>query len=173
VSRRYGYVGPEALRRAAASAEGGEPILSVAELSRWLSRQRQEESFGLIAATYVVDVEGRLLLADRRSEHVACSRGAPVLAAGEIFLEPGEPPAVHAVSNLSTGYCPEPESWGAVEAALDRLGVAHPGWFTEEFTFRRCPVCGGHNLVKDGELWCELCRAQLPAQWNFDSEAAE
>jgi hypothetical protein len=67
-------------------------------------------------------------------------------------------------SNQSTGYCPEPESWTAVAAALDRIGVPHPGGFTLEIMFRRCPKCGERNMVKDG--WF-ACGAELPKEWNL------
>jgi hypothetical protein len=74
---------------------------------------------------------------------------------------------VEEVSNLSTGFCPEPESWDAVEEALDRLGVLHPGRFTTEHIYRLCPQCGGRNLVKDEVFECLVCGSELPQGWNF------
>jgi len=71
------------------------------------------------------------------------------------------------VSNQSTGFCPEPESWPAVAAALDRIGIPHPGRFTQEVVLRRCLTCGQRNIVKDGWFVCEVCGADLPAAWNF------
>ena len=71
------------------------------------------------------------------------------------------------VSNQSTGYCPEPESWPAVAAALGRIGVRHPGQFTTEVVFRRCVKCGERNVVKGGWFVCGVCEAELPQQWNF------
>jgi hypothetical protein len=126
--------------------------------------------------TFVIDLEGILRLAPRRSEHVACAGGRPVLSAGEITLEQGPDGwEVTSVTNQSTGYCPEGSSWPAVSRALDRIGVPHPGRFTDEFTFRRCPRCGERNLVRDGDFTCALCDAGLPASWNFgdDVSAAE
>jgi hypothetical protein len=122
---------------------------------------------GLVAATFIVSVEGWLHLASRRSEHVACAGGREVLSAGEMFFD--NPPVVRAVavSNLSTGYCPEPESWVAVAGALDRAAILHPGRFTSAFLFRRCPSCGERNLVKDEFFVCALCDAELPPTWNF------
>jgi hypothetical protein len=75
------------------------------------------------------------------------------------------------VTNQSTGYCPEPESWPAVATALDRIGVAHPGRFTQEIVFRRCTACGERNVVKDGWYVCGSCGADLPADWNFGPSA--
>jgi hypothetical protein len=118
--------------------------------------------------TFVIDLQGDLRLAPRRSEHVACAGGGPVLSAGEItFAEgPGGWEATE-VSNQSTGYCPEASSWPVVGRALDRAGVAHPGRFTDEFVFRRCPRCGERNVVKDDYFTCAVCGGELPAWWNF------
>jgi hypothetical protein len=71
------------------------------------------------------------------------------------------------ITNLSTGFCPEPESWEAVRDALDRIGVRHPGQFTSCFVFRRCPGCGGRNVVKEGVFECAVCGSELPPEWNF------
>ena len=72
-----------------------------------------------------------------------------------------------AVSNQSTGYCPDVRCWPAVATALERAGLAHPGRFTTAIIFRRCPACGERNLVKDDHYVCALCDAELPAAWNF------
>ncbi len=155
----YAYVGPERIRAAAVGAPAGEAIRSAADLARWLGAQG-----GDTAATFVIDRDGHLRIADRRSEHVACAGGDAVQSAGEIFFDGG---AAVEVTNLSTGYCPEPSSWPAVARALDRAGIDHPGGFTVELEFRRCPACGERNLIKDGVLVCAICDAELPAGWNF------
>ena len=162
----YPYVGEETTRQAAARQPGGIVVESRADLARWLAANREGLAEG---ATFVVDRAGRLRLAPRRSEHVACAGGGPVLAAGEMFFRPGAGAVtvVAEVSNLSTGYCPPPESWPAVAAVLDRLGVAYPGRFTTEVVFRRCEKCGERNVVKDGWLVCAVCGASLPALWNL------
>ena len=151
---------------------GGRHIGSPSELRSLLS-----EGYGpaarkeLIAATFVIDAEGRLRLADRHSEHVACASGNPVLSAGEMFFASArEIIVVEEVSNLSTGYCPEPRSWYAVGEALDWLGVSHPGRFTTEVVFRRCPECGERNVVKDAWFECQVCGGELPDVWNFETE---
>ena len=72
-----------------------------------------------------------------------------------------------AASNLSTGYCPEPASWPWLAAVLDRAGIEHPGRFTSEFIFRRCPSCDERNLVKDAHFVCAICGEDLPQLWNF------
>jgi hypothetical protein len=166
--RLYRYVGPEAIRSRAASAPGGTPISSQEDLRAWLDGQKGSRSVGQVAATFVIDQTGSLRLADRCSEHVACAAGGPVLSAGEMFFLSAEMIIVEGVSNLSTGYCPEHVSWGAVARALDEIGVDHPGRFTTEIVFRRCPECGERNVVKDGWFACEVCGGGLPEFWNFE-----
>src|SRR5437870_865826 len=110
--RLYSYVGPPELARRA-TGPGGRIISSADDLRRWLAETAQtgEE----VIATFVVDAEGRLRIADRHSEHVACAGRQPVRAAGEItFAITHKHIHAVAVSNQSIGYCPEPESWPSV-----------------------------------------------------------
>ncbi len=169
----YRYVGPReiAARVAEGDALGFRPP-SARGLGEWLRQtQPAPDGDGLFPVTFVVDEEGHLRVADRRSEHVACAGGRPVRSAGELFLlaAPG-PVRVARATNQSTGYYPEPESWPAVAAALDRIGVPHPERFTEEFTLRRCTACGQRNVVKDGWFVCGVCGADLPEKWNAEAE---
>lgn len=156
--RRYAYVGPAEIRERHAGDSPGVAIRSAAELARMTS--------DTIVLTYVVTLDGVLRVADRRSEHVACAGGDPVLAAGELTAT--RDGAVIEASNQSTGYCPKPDCWPALRDALERAGVEHPGRFTREFVFRRCLACGERNLVKDEWFECSLCGAELPERWNFD-----
>ena len=163
--RHYTYVGPEHVRAAAAASPAGTPIGSRDALARWIAAQVVEAEDAMITATFVVTLDGALLVANRRSEHVACASGQAVLSAGEMrFALDG---ARVVVSNQSTGYCPEPASWPAVAEALDRAGIAHGPRFDDEITFRRCVKCGERNLVKDGWFVCAICDATLPETWNF------
>jgi hypothetical protein len=169
--RSYRYVGPEHVRAAAADSAPAAAIDALADLASWLREHRDAREGDAVPATFVITPDERLRIAPRRSEHVACAGGQAVLSAGEIFFAlatAGAPARAIAVSNLSTGYCPEPASWPAVAAAFDRAGVAHPGRFTSAFVFRRCPACGERNLVKDDFFACAICGADLPAAWNFD-----
>ncbi|MBE1530177.1 hypothetical protein [Actinomadura algeriensis] len=142
----YVYVGPAELFGEVDPDAFGEPVGADAA-------RLQDEPF-----TYVVDLDGVLRLAPRRSEHVACAGGRPVLAAGEIAFEGGR---VVEVTNQSTGYCPGPESWTAVAEALDRAGLDRPDGFTDTFVFRRCPSCAELNVVKDEYYVCVFCDADL------------
>lgn len=74
---------------------------------------------------------------------------------------------VSEISNQSTGYCPDPDSWPAAAEALDRAGLAHPRYFTAALLFRRCPDCVERNVVREGDFRCALCGAELPRWWNL------
>jgi len=69
-----------------------------------------------------------------------------------------------------TRYCPEPESWPAVAAALDKAGIPHPNGFTCAFLFRLCENCGQTNIVKEGDFTCAACGAELKQEWNFSHD---
>ncbi len=151
-ARIYQYVGPAEVLAAARPVVLGRAVLSREEITS------EGEPF-----TFVIDLEGTLRLAPRRSEHVACAGGRPVLSAGEITFEPGSGGwEATSVTNQSTGYCPEANSWPTVARALDKIRVPHPGRFTDEFTFRRCLQCGERNIVRDRYFTCAICDADLP-----------
>jgi hypothetical protein len=162
----YEYVGPAAIRARCADGPLGCLVSTPADLLAWV------DDGEVRAVTFVVDADGNLRIADRHSEHVACAGGGPVRSAGELFLRrAGDSVEVAEASNQSTGYCPEPESWPAVAAALDAAGIGHPGCFTTAILFRRCPGCGERSIVKDAWFVCPLCGADLPAAWNFTSRS--
>jgi hypothetical protein len=166
--RLYAYVGPPEILDASRSANSGAVIKRHEELLEWLrSNSADTDLDGSLTVTFVVDKNGDLRLAPRRSEHVACAAGGPVLSAGEMmFASTGE---VIDVNNHSTGFCPEPESWPVCEKALSRLGVDHPGGFTKSVVFRLCPKCKERNVVKDEWFSCDLCGSDLPNEWNFQT----
>ncbi|RZT77884.1 hypothetical protein EV382_1055 [Micromonospora violae] len=163
---RYRYVGPAEILARQVDPVGMVIADTRGALDTWFDDQR---ATGLAEpATFVVDLHGTLRVAPRQSEHVACAAGQDVLAAGEIsFAASNIGYSVQAVSNQSTGYCPDPDCWPAVAEALDRLGMPHPGGFTAALTFRRCTACGERNIVRDGDFACALCDGVLPPHWNF------
>jgi hypothetical protein len=164
--KTYRYVGPPEILARSRSAPKGVAIRSTDDLRAWIKATGQRSATQIVA-TLVIDESGSLLIADRHSEHVACAGGEPVASAGEMtFLVEGNQLEVIEVSNQSTGYCPEPESWPQVALALDRIGLPHPGGFTCEIIFRRCPSCNQVNIVKDNWMVCLFCGKDLPTQWN-------
>ncbi|MBD0691327.1 hypothetical protein BG452_08710 [Streptomyces sp. CBMA123] len=144
------------------------PVRTAGEFAGWAGVRTAAELAEPF--TFVVDLGGVLRLAPRRSEHVACAGGESVSSAGEVGFRRAGGGAweVWTVSNLSTGYCPDVTSWPAVAAALDRLGLPHPGGFTHAVVFRRCPGCGRCGIVREGHYVCVFCDGDLPERWNVD-----
>jgi hypothetical protein len=164
-ARVYRYVGPAELRDLRPGADAV-AVTTPGQLAGWLTRREPAERAEPF--TFVVPLDGSLWLAARRSEHVALAGGGAVLAAGEMtFQAAGGHWDVVAVTNQSTGFCPDLGSWSAVAAAVDRIGLSHPGDFTDKVIFRRCPSCGERNIVRDDDFTCQLCESALPAHWNF------
>jgi hypothetical protein len=163
----YRYVGPKDIADRVRSEHRGTPIRSADDVLAWIRATEQQLSDSCVVATFVVDTDGVLRIADRRSEHVACAGGQPVLSAGEMtFSVAGQVEVVEA-SNQSTGYCPEPESWSDVGQALARAGLRGPSRFTLECVFRRCGQCGSITLIKNELFRCGICNAALPQEYNI------
>lgn len=167
--RHYQYVGSRDLLESLPENSGRFCPDSAQAISQWLQETKQpREMDGSIVLTFIIDLQGKLWLNERRSEHVLCAAKQAVLSAGEMTfaLEKGKL-IVAEVSNQSTGYCPEPESWPAVAAALNSLAIQHPNEFTSAYLFRRCEECGTTNIVKDDWFYCAVCDAALNENWNF------
>lgn len=168
--REYQYVGPDEIREVSRTQPSGIPIRNVRDIETWLETGPTEQlPDGSWVATFTISTDQILYLAPRRSEHVACASGGPVLSAGEVTID--DEFNIAEISNQSTGFCPEPDSWKSVQPVLDQLGLNHPGEFTNAVVFRRCPKCKERNIVKDSWFYCQICDAKLPDTWNFtDSE---
>ncbi|MGW3914329.1 hypothetical protein ACWEBX_22805 [Streptomyces sp. NPDC005070] len=168
--RRYRYVGPVELKAAVRPGCSGVRISSAADFDRWIAERSTTELTEPF--TFVVGTDGALRLAPRRSEHVACAGGDMVLSAGEIgFAREADRWAVSEVSNQSTGYCPDINTWPAVARALDDVELGRPSGFTHEVVFRRCPDCQEVNIVREEDFVCVFCGSDLPAAWNVDPTA--
>lgn len=167
-SRLYDYVGPPEVAASVRGSPAGIPIKNSDDLKAWLAANREDmDSAGTITATFVIDKDGLLRIAERRAEHVACASGGPVRSAGEMsFTLDGR---IDYVSNQSTGFCPEPESWPAVAVAIKDIVASPPRGFSREFIFRRCTNCGQVLVIKDNWLVCDVCDADVPTSWNFDT----
>lgn len=167
----YRYVGPKQIADRIRPEAAGTPIRSPDDIRAWVRDTSQDLSADSIIATFVVDMNGLLLIADRRSEHVACAGGRPVRSAGEITFSVGRLIEVEGVSNQSTGYCPEPESWPDVAAALLQAGLVASDGFTLACVFRRCIACDSLTLVKYGVFECGSCGTELPAAYNVQEQS--
>ena len=165
--RLFPYVGPADIADLVQPGVGGRRIRSATEFRAWASARTAQELAEPF--TFVVDAAGVLRFAPRRSEHVVCADGEPVLAAGEVGFECDSGRwTVAEVSNQSTGYCPDLGSWQAVAEALDRAGLARPAGFTKEVVFRRCPSCRELNIVREENFICVFCDEDLPLEWNVE-----
>lgn len=167
--RLYRYVGPKSIADRSGPEPAGAAIRSPDDVRAWARTTAQKLSDGCVIVTFVVDASGVLLIADRRSEHVACAGGQPVQSAGEMTFDIGSAVDVKEVSNQSTGYCPEPESWPAVAAALESAGLLALREFSRTCEFRRC-VCGNLTLVKYGSFVCGMCGAAPPVLYNVQEK---
>ena len=170
-SKHYAFVGPDHIR--ARLAQGVLRWRIAAESDVRIAAQALAPGQDQFAATYAIACSGELWIASLRSEHFCCANGEPVIAAGEMgFVFLAGRWSVSDVNNRSTGYCPEPSCWPAVQHALQLAGIEHPGAFTDSFEFRRCPTCGNINLVKESCFVC-ACGADLPTAWNLGPSTAK
>jgi hypothetical protein len=166
----YRYVGPREIADRIRPEFAGAAVCAADDIRTWIANSDQELNDGCVTATFVIDADGVLRIADRRSEHVACAGGQPVRSAGEITFHAGRQIEVVSVTNQSTGYCPEPESWPEVAAALGRAGLEAPAAFALTCEFRRCVGCGSIALIKEGVFECAVCGAALPLEYNCQSD---
>ncbi|MEO8494126.1 MAG: hypothetical protein ABI614_03580 [Planctomycetota bacterium] len=164
---RYRYAGPAEIAGRVVGF-GGFLVDSVEKLRDSLRSMDGYQSEGSLTVTFIVGLGGELRVSDRRSEHVKCAGGQPVLSAGEMtFVCENDRIFVERVTNQSTGYCPEPESWRSVVDALERIPLGHPDSFDPAFVFRKCPSCSQINIIKDQWYICDVCQTSLPIEWNF------
>jgi hypothetical protein len=169
MSKVYQYVGSHELQSLLDQPSDRMPILQPDDVWTWLNTSQQKVARDhSVTATFIFDTNGQLWIADRHSEHVACAAGQPVLAAGEItFIMEHQQVRVSEITNQSTGYCPEAETWAVVSTSLDAIGIDHPEAFTTVFIFRRCSACRTINIVKEGIFECGVCETALSRDWNL------
>ncbi len=171
-NRHYQYVGQKEILEIATNQPAGTALHSKACIEKWLRDHETEiRDDGMHVMTFTLMPSGEFRIAPRRSEHVACASGGPVLSAGEVVVD--SELNIKEISNQSTGFCPEPNSWNNVETALDRIGIQHPGEFTTAVVFRLCQQCGQRNIVKDDWFVCGICESELSRDWNFERTQVE
>jgi hypothetical protein len=169
-NRQYTYVGSQAIRQLVQPSSQRICVHKSEDILRWIKDTQQSlQSDRTVTATFIIDIDEQLWINDRHSEHIVCANGEDVLSAGEItFAVDNAQVEVAEVTNQSTGYCPESESWWAVVCALEKIGLSHPPDFTTAFVFRRCDACGTTNIVKDLWFECAVCQSPLSEHWNYD-----
>lgn len=99
---QYRYVGPAEIADRVQSDCGGAVIDSAEKLKSSLRLVDGYQSGESLAVTFVVGANGMLRIADRRSEHVACTRGKDVLSA-EPVCPPFLPRGI--LSDFSDAVC--------------------------------------------------------------------
>jgi hypothetical protein len=168
MSRAYSYIGPKEIAERSPDTPLGIRVESQEDVLRWMRQTNQSrDAQGDAVATFIVDEEGWLRVSDRRSEHVACAGRKQVLSAGELaFAVTPAGLSVSWITNQSTGYCPDGDSWPAVQESLVRAAITAPTGFTQVFVFRACRQCGAINIIKDGLFECGVCASPLPDEWN-------
>lgn len=144
-------------------------VNSAKDVLEWIKSSKQSPEYdSCYVATFIISVDEKLWINDRHSEHVLCANGKNVLSAGEITFEvEGNTVEIVAISNQSTGYCPEASSWITVAHALENSKIRHPDDFTSQYIFRKCEHCGQKNIVKDEWYFCAVCDSELSETWNF------
>ncbi|MFK7906093.1 MAG: hypothetical protein AB8B69_13255 [Chitinophagales bacterium] len=172
--REYEYIGPkEILKRVEAKFEG-KIIETSEEILDWILESSSSPKFGdSIICTFIINLAGELVIADRHSEHVQCAFGKNVRSAGEIGFLVGRKNQIDidSITNQSTGYCPSSESWYEVEKALKRIrGLNAPEGFDPQFVFSYCPNCETRQIVKDGFYFCPKCEQPLLSEYEFQAK---
>ncbi len=169
--KTYEYVGPDMSEYSMEDNVVGYRVKSRQDVLGWIKAAKQEtDNANEIVATFVVKKDKCLYLADRHEEHFNCAGGAPVLSAGEItFYVTSAEFEVTALTNQSTGYCPEPKTRKVVCKALKKAGIAGIDNFTTEFEFRKCTQCDSLNVVKEDWFVCAVCDSDLSKSWNLHS----
>lgn len=162
----YDYVGSKEVKDFVANYPISTRIESQQDIKEWINNSDRKTDYSeFVICTFIIDTKGYIRIADRHSEHIACSSGNPVLSAGEMFFVFNKNQyEVIEISNQSTGFCPEPKSW--FWEALDRLSMKHLNKFTANFVFRRCTKCSLLNVIKDNLFVCAECNTKLPRIWK-------
>jgi len=169
MTKQYKYIGSQDIIDNLPEKSARVYVNAAKDILEWIKDSKQSPEYdSCYIATFIISTDSKLWINDRHSEHVLCANGKNVLSAGEITFEVGKNAIeIVAISNQSTGYCPEPDSWASVVIALRNTKIPHPDDFTSKFIFRKCDNCGQKNIVKDDWYFCAVCDAPLSQTWNF------
>ncbi len=172
--KEYEYVGPQKILQTIKAKYRGKVIAESEEIHNWIRANHKTAKAGdVVICTFTINLQGKLVIADRHSEHVQCAFGENVISAGEIafVVEKKGGISVDSITNQSTGYCPSPESWFEVEKALKKIpklkGLSLLKSFEPKFVFSYCPDCKTRQIVKDEFYFCLECEQELLSEEEF------
>lgn len=169
--KEYEYVGPKEIYNQINEKYKGTRIKTLDDILSWMIVNYGKPKINdIVICTFVIDLKGKLLIADRHSEHVQCANGEKVKSAGEIgfLVDNKKMISVSSVTNQSTGYCPSSASWFEVEIALKKIiGLDIPEKFETEFIFSYCQNCKTRQIVKDEYFFCPKCDQELLSENEF------
>ena len=172
--KTYDYVGPAEIFKRIEEKYQGTVIATTEDVLNWLlANNGRLKTDALIICTFIINLEGKLLIADRHSEHVQCANGEAVRSAGEIgfYIDDRQEVKVETLTNQSTGYCPSSTSWVEVENALSKIqGLTIPKGFDPAFVFSYCPDCQTRQIVKDAFYFCAICGHPLLTENDFQKK---
>jgi hypothetical protein len=129
----YTFIGREEERRRLVETSAGRGVtisnpsaLHDASVREFLGGENGFALYVVLPADPVDPFKGgtRLVIAPRRTEHVAAALGADVLAAGEVAFDVDR---VVEIDNHSGGYYPAPGSFGWTQRALEAAGLPFEG----------------------------------------------
>lgn len=167
--RIYPYVGPKDLLDLIDPCINRIAVKNAVAVREWIKHTQQElDSDNSVIATYIIDTNRIMWICDRHMEHVVCAIGRPVLSAGEITFRVDKNVETTYITNQSTGYCPEPASWEAVNLSLKNTDISYPNHFSVKFNFRICSHCKTINIIKENDYVCAVCDHRLNKKWNLD-----
>lgn len=170
----YEYIGPQEILEQIKPEFQGKRITTIQDIYHWISKHHNKPKIGkIVICTFIINLEGQLVIADRHSEHVQCALGEAVKSAGEIsfLIEKQQQVSVEMITNQSTGYCPSANSWMAVELALENIeGLNVPNGFEPKFVFSYCPNCQTRQIVKEAFYYCPMCEQSLLNEVHFQQQ---
>ena len=101
----YQYVGPKEFLQQVDPNLIGSIISSRLDIKNWINERHPNKDSNEITVTFIVDQSKNIRINERRSEHVVCAGGAPVLSAGELTFEHdgSDQFRISQITNQSTG----------------------------------------------------------------------
>lgn len=167
----YEYIGPKEILEIIEEKYQGRVIETSEEIFDWIIENHSKpKKDDIIICTFIINLENKLVIADRHSEHVQCANGKNVRSAGEIGFQVDNQKRINvfSITNQSTGYCPSAKSWTEVDKALKKIScLTFPNGFEPEFVFSYCPNCKTRQIVREDFYFCPTCEGGLLSEKEF------